>query len=183
MLQYPIPFIGICAYSGTGKTTVLTQLISLIEARGIRLGVIKHAHHNFDIDHKNKDSYKLRHAGAKQMVVASDNCIAKISNREKTQGIELEECLAALDHHELDLVLVEGFKHAHFPKIELHRLATQKPFIYLRDQSVIALASDQSGLKNPNKIPMLDINQVEQICDFIFDYLNKHSKIKHINYH
>ncbi|MFK5986525.1 MAG: molybdopterin-guanine dinucleotide biosynthesis protein B [Pseudomonadota bacterium] len=181
MIQYPIPFIGICAYSGTGKTTLLTSLIPLLEQHGLRIGVIKHAHHNFEIDHKEKDSYKIRQAGARQMLIASDNCIAKITPRNQ-QPVTLEEALQQLDQENLDLVLVEGFKKYHFPKIELHRSATNNPYIYTHDSSVIALACDLEPELNPRNIPILDLNDVEQISQFIIQNLQCLSQIKHINY-
>lgn len=182
MIQYPIPFIGICAYSGTGKTTLLTTLIPLLEQQGLRVGVIKHAHHNFEIDHKNKDSYKIRQAGAEQILIASDNCIAKITPRQQ-QPVSLEETLEQMDHENLDLILVEGFKHFHFPKIELHRFATNNPFIYTQDSSVIALACDRLPEQNPRNIPVLDINDVPQVGQFIIQYLQESRQIPHINYH
>jgi len=182
MIQYPIPFIGICAYSGTGKTTLLTNLIPLLEQQGLRIGVIKHAHHNFEIDHKNKDSYKLRKSGAQQMLIASDNCIAKITPRNQQQ-VTLEETLAQMDHDKLDLVLVEGFKHHHFPKIELHRHETNNPYIYIKDSSVIALACDHQPSQNPRNVPILDLNNPAELCKFIIQYLQKSEQIKHINYH
>jgi len=181
MIQYPIPFIGICAYSGTGKTTLLTTLIPMLEKQGLRIGVIKHAHHNFEIDHKDKDSYKIRKAGAQQMLIASDNCIAKITAR-KQQPVSLEETLEQIDHKDLDLVLVEGFKHYHFPKIELHRSTTNNPYIYTQDSSVIALACDQKPEQNPRHIPILDLNNIEDISKFIIQYLQGSEQIKHINY-
>ncbi len=181
MIQYPIPFIGICAYSGTGKTTLLTTLLPFFEQHGLRVGVIKHAHHNFEIDHKNKDSYKIRQAGAKQMLIASDNCIAKITPR-KQQAVTLEETLQQLNQNNLDLVLVEGFKHDYFPKIELHRSSTNNPYIYTNDSSVIALACDTKPDKNNRKIPLLDLNDVEAIGHYIIQYLNKSKQTQHVNY-
>jgi len=181
MIQYPIPFIGICAYSGTGKTTLLTTLLPLLEQHGLRIGVIKHAHHNFEIDYKNKDSYKIRQAGARQMLIASDNCMAKITTRDR-QPIGLEETLEQIDHQDLDLVLVEGFKHYHFPKIELHRSSTNNPYIYTQDSSVIALACDIEPQEKPRHMPILDLNDIPAIGDFIIQYLQESEQIKHINY-
>ncbi len=181
MIQFPIPFIGICAYSGTGKTTLLTTLIPLLEQHGLRIGVIKHAHHNFEIDHKNKDSYKIRHAGVRQILIASDSCIAKITTREPKK-ISLEEILKQIDPQSLDLVLVEGFKHDYFPKIELHRSTTNNPYIFTQDSSVVAIAADIKPNVNPHNIPSLDLNDIPVICDFIIQYTQESKKIKHLNY-
>ena len=82
----PIPLIGFCAFSGTGKTTLLTKLIPLLNQQGIRLAVIKHAHHNFDVDHEGKDSYKLRHAGAAQMLISSSRRWALMTELDETQN-------------------------------------------------------------------------------------------------
>jgi len=96
--------------------------------------------------------------------------------------VTLEETLEQIDHEDLDLVLVEGFKHSHFPKIELHRSSTNNPYIYTQDSSVIALASDIEPTENPRSIPILDLNDIEAISQFIIQYLQDSKQIKHINY-
>ena len=172
MIQYPVPIIGFCAFSGTGKTTLLTQLIPLLNARGIRLGVIKHAHHNFEIDHPGKDSFKLRHAGTEQMLIVSDTCIAKITevNPHKNE-INLKDMLKELDYETLDLILVEGFKHYSFPKIELYRDETKKPLIFPNDNNVIAIATNSELATPPSHLPVLNLNDIQGIAEFIQRYL------------
>jgi molybdopterin-guanine dinucleotide biosynthesis protein B len=159
--------LGIAAYSGTGKTTLLEQLIPLLKQQGLRIALIKHAHHDFDIDHEGKDSYRLRKAGAQQTIVASTQRWALI-NENQTQQTEpqLDDLLKQLNHDELDLVLVEGFKHENIERIELHRPSLQKPLLYINDPRIIAIASDEL-ITDDMGIPLLDINQPRQIADFI----------------
>ena len=174
MIQCPIPVIGFCAFSGTGKTTLLTQLIPLLKASGINLGVIKHAHHSFEIDHPGKDSYKLRHAGTQQMLIASENCIAKIKDIDpRKDGIDLQDMLNELDYETLDLILVEGFKHYNFPKIELHRPEIKTPLIFPNDKSIIAIATDSELATQPAHLPVLNLNDIEEIAEFIQSYLEQ----------
>ena len=176
MIQCPVPIIGFCAFSGTGKTTLLTQLIPLLKASGISLGVIKHAHHSFEIDHPDKDSYKLRHAGTQQMLIVSERCIAKIKdvNPHKNE-IDLQDTLNELDYDTLDLILVEGFKHYNFPKIELHRPEIKTPLIFPNDNSVIAIATDSELTTQPAHLPVLDLNNIQEIAEFIQCYLKASS--------
>ncbi len=173
MIQCPVPILGFCAFSGTGKTTLLTQLIPRLKASGLRLGVIKHAHHSFDIDHPHKDSFKLRRAGTEQLIIASQRCIAKIKEINPPENnINLEDMLPELDVETLDLILVEGFKHYNFPKIELHRAALKNPLIFPNDNSVIAIATDRELAMPPAHLPILDLNDIAQIAEFVLDYLN-----------
>ena len=168
MTGYTFPVVGFCAFSGTGKTTLLKNLLPLLKRRGLRIGVVKHAHHRFEIDHPGKDSYELRQAGADQMLVASRNLMAKIEEvRTPRKEPSLEESLSALDPDRLDLVLVEGFKHERYPKIELHRPSLGKPLLCPGDPDIIAIATDVPGENLNLKLPVLDINRPEEIVDFI----------------
>lgn len=171
MIQCPVAIIGFCAFSGTGKTTLLTQLIPLLKSSGLRIGVIKHAHHNFEIDHPNKDSYKLRHAGTEQMLIVSEKCIAKIKEvKHNKNKINLQTVLDELDYKTLDLILIEGFKHYNFPKIELHRPELKKPLIFPNDNSVIAIATNDKLATQPAHLPILDLNDIQDIAEFIQNY-------------
>lgn len=165
------PVIGFAAFSGTGKTTLIEQLLPLLCARGLRIAMIKHAHHRFDIDQPGKDSYRLRKAGAQQMLIASRLRRALMT---ETPDAESDPPLAALidelDTRQLDLILVEGFKHERFPKIELHRPALGHPLLAAQDTDIIAVASD-APLRPALAIPQLDINQPTQIVDFILERL------------
>jgi len=163
-----IPILGFVAYSGTGKTTLLLKIIPLLKAKGLRIGMIKHSHHKkFDIDHPGKDSYRLREAGAEQMLVASRKRWAlMVEMEEEFEEPNLEELLSHLEQEKLDLILVEGFKHEHYPKIEVHRPSLERPLIFPEDKAVIAIASDEP-LAITTDLPRLDMNQPEQIVVFI----------------
>lgn len=160
------PLLGFVGFSGVGKTTLLVQLLPLLRARGLRIGVVKHAHHDFDIDTPGKDSYELRKAGANEMLVASAQRWALMV--ENGNGIEpqLDALLRRMDLAALDLILVEGFKHAPIAKIELHRPALHHPLLYPDDASIIALATDET-LPPARAVALLDINQAAQIADFV----------------
>jgi len=167
MIQTQCAILGFAAYSGTGKTTLLTQLIPLLKAKGICIGVVKHAHHQFDIDKPGKDSHVLRKAGAEQMLIASQRRWALMVETPEQQGDpDLNELLQQLEQDKLDLILVEGFKQVPFPKIELHRPSLGKTLLYPQDDSIIALATDDANAIN-TPLPLLDINQPEQIVEFI----------------
>lgn len=170
MNSFEVPVLGFAAYSGTGKTTLLVRVIPLLKEQGIRLALVKHAHHDFDIDIPGKDSYELRKAGADQVLVASDKRRALVREINVPAEPRLEELVNELDLDEVDLVLVEGFRHLPFPKIELHRPALQKDLIFPRDSSVIAVAADAEI--DTGSLPLLDLNQAEAIVKFISNWMN-----------
>ena len=143
MTQCDVPVLGFAAYSGTGKTTLLVKLIPLLIERGIRVALIKHAHHDCDIDIPGKDSYELRKAGAGQVLIASDKRQALLTEAAVTEDPGLEDLVNRLDLTGVDLVLVEGFRHAAFPKIELRKPSLNKNLIFPDDQDVIAVATDK----------------------------------------
>ena len=166
-MKTPIPIIGFSAWSGTGKTTLLRQLIPALNQRGLRVSVIKHAHHHFELDFPGKDSYELRKAGANQTVICTTTRMAMITEFDQpTQEPTLDEIVARLDPGRADLVLVEGYKDIRFPKIELRREALGKPWLHPEDDTVVAIACDQ-GPAEPVDIPLLDINDIEGIARFI----------------
>jgi len=164
------PVVGFAAYSGAGKTTLLKKLLPLLTARGIRVGMIKHAHHSFDIDRPGKDSYELRQAGACQMLVASARREALMIEKAEAGEPDLERLIARLDQDALDLVLVEGFKNVPFPKIEVFRATVGKPAIYPSDDTVVAIATD-GELPIHSDLPVLDINNPESVAAFVCDYI------------
>ncbi len=167
-----LPVIGFAAWSGTGKTTLLIRLIPLLRAEGLRLALIKHAHHAFDMDHPGKDSYELRKAGASEVIVASDRRIAHIVELETEQEPRLTSLLQRLDPARVDLVLVEGFRHASFAKIELHRATLGKPLLFPDDPSIVAVASD-TPLTADSLLPRLDLNDPAAITRFILDRIQE----------
>ncbi len=163
-----LPILGFAAHSGSGKTTLLLKILPLLRQRGLRVGVIKHAHHNFDIDVPGKDSYELRKAGASQMLVASAVRRALIVENEVMHEPSVGEMLGHLDQPALDLILIEGFKLAHIPKIEVHRPSLGLPPLFLNDERYIAVASDEPS-RYDTELPVLDLNRPQQIAAFILN--------------
>jgi molybdopterin-guanine dinucleotide biosynthesis adapter protein len=166
MLKKQPPVLGFAAYSGVGKTSLLTRLLPLLKANGLRVGVIKYSHHNFDIDVPGKDSHKLRQAGATPVMLVSPYRQAIITEYQPTREIELQEQIAEFPDADLDLILVEGFKEAAFNKIELHRPSLEKPLLFPHDKHIIAIASDEK-LSTPDYLPCLDLNDTQAIANFI----------------
>jgi len=168
-----IPVLGFCAHSsGIGKTTLLTQLIPALISQGLRISVIKHAHHDFDIDHEGKDSYRLRQAGAVQMMIGSKKRWALMTELAHTPNHSnepnLAHLLAQMDTNLTDLILAEGFKHEAIPKIEVHRSTFGTPLLASKDNNIIAIATD-SAL--PISIPQIDLNDIHAIAAFINTWL------------
>ena len=161
-----IPVLGFAAYSGTGKTTLLKQLLPLLHQHSIRTAVIKHAHHDFEIDHEGKDSYELRKAGANQVLVGSKKRWALIVENNPGEEPGLADFIRRLDQRQLDLILVEGFKPEEIPKIELIRSGIGNQPFYPKDDSIIAVATDKK-LEIATGLPVLDLNDPLAITDFI----------------
>ncbi|MEO1888531.1 MAG: molybdopterin-guanine dinucleotide biosynthesis protein B [Cycloclasticus sp.] len=159
------PVLGFAANSGTGKTTLLSRLIPILNERGIKVGLIKHSHHDFDIDQPGKDSYRLRKAGASPVVLVSSHRRAVITELSSTEPT-LAEQLYCFPVGSVNLIIVEGFKHEEFPKIELHRAELKSPLLHPHDDAIIAIASD-SHLQT--SLPLLDLNNPAQIADFVID--------------
>ncbi|HCH3861991.1 TPA: bifunctional molybdopterin-guanine dinucleotide biosynthesis adaptor protein MobB/molybdopterin molybdotransferase MoeA [Vibrio parahaemolyticus] len=163
-----IPILGFAAYSGTGKTTLLEALLPKLTEAGLRIGMLKHAHHNFDVDKPGKDSYRLRKAGASQMLIASRNRFALMTETPEAEA-EFEYLLTRFDEDKLDVVLVEGCKNIAFPKIELHREEVGKPWLYPHDENIIAIASDSAELDS--ELPQMNINDLDAIAQFVLQYV------------
>ncbi len=167
MMQHAsIPILGFAAFSGTGKTTLLEQIIPLLKQQGLRIALIKHSHHNFQIDQPGKDSFRLREAGASPVMLISSHRRAIITEFARAQEPKLDDQLKLFDQSELDLILVEGFKAEAFPKIELHRATLNQPLLYPNDPNIIAIATD-TALISSNSPTQLDINQPNMIATFI----------------
>jgi len=163
-----IPILGFAAYSGTGKTTLLVKLIPLLRESGLRVALIKHSHHNFEIDKPGKDSYRLREAGATPVMLVSSHRRAIITEFSEVSEPKLDDQLKELDQSALDLILVEGFKAEYFPKIELYRASLNKPLLFPNDPSIIAIATEAETLID-NPPALLDINQPQFIAEFILN--------------
>ncbi len=168
--QNGLPVIVFAGYSGSGKTQLISALIPLFRAAGLKSGVIKHAHHGLDLDTPGKDTYRFRDAGAQQVLVASNQRWALLTENSRPADPELEVLLQHLDHTALDLVLVEGFKHWRGPKYEVHRAGNAKPLLYPEDASIIAIITDQALI--PPHPPRLDLNQADAVFQFMREHWN-----------
>lgn len=167
MQLFQLPVIGFVAPSGTGKTTVLRKLLPVLTSRGLRIGYLKHAHHSFDLDVPGKDSYEIREAGARQTLLASrERWALQSENKDKGEDPSLTDMLGRFDTDRLDLILVEGFKHASYPKIEVHRTSMGKTLLYPEDANVIAVVTD-SSLRGEDHPPELPSEDLEAIADFV----------------
>lgn len=164
-----IPLLAIAAWSGTGKTTLLKALIPALCAKGLRPGLIKHTHHDMDVDKPGKDSYELRKAGAAQTLVASAQRWALMTETPEEPELDLHYLVSRMDESTLDLVLVEGFKHEAVPKILLFRQGCGHEVNELTpDEHVIAVASD---IPLAFEVPNLNINDIQQVAEFILRWL------------
>lgn len=157
--------IGFAGYSGSGKTTLIERLIPLLVRRGLRISVIKHAHHAFDIDKPGKDSFRHREAGASEVLVTSGNRWALMHELRGMNEPTLEQLVSRMSP--CDLVLVEGFKRSAIPKIEVRRSDSNMPFLFPHQSSIVALATDVRGSVQNLRIPCLDMNNPSQIVDFV----------------
>jgi molybdopterin-guanine dinucleotide biosynthesis protein B len=153
---------GFAGWSGSGKTTLIEQLIPRFVKRGLRVSLIKHAHHTFDVDQPGKDSYRHRHAGATEVLVTSSRRWVLMH---ELRGAHEPAFDAQIRHlAPCDLLLVEGFKHAPIPKLEVWRAATGEGLLHPNDPHIVAVASDE---KVDTKLPLLDLNDVDGIAQFI----------------
>ncbi len=159
---------GFAGYSGSGKTTLIEKLIPRFTARGLKVSLIKHTHHNFDVDQPGKDSWRHRQAGAGEVLLTCDTRWVLMHELRGAPEPTLEEQLAVLSP--CDLVLVEGFKQTPISKLEIHRPAHGKPPIWPENPSVVAVATD-AAIDCPH--PMLDLNDPDAIARFILDYLDR----------
>ena len=161
--------VGFAGYSGAGKTTLIEQLIPALKARGLRVSVVKHAHHGFDIDHRGKDSWRHREAGAFEVVVASSRRLALVREYEAEQEPTVAMLVAEL-RHDVDWVLVEGFKHDDVARIELRRQGDTRPARYPEDSRVQAVATDAPAELLPSPTcPVLDLNDVPALALWLLD--------------
>jgi len=166
-----LPVIGFVAYSGTGKTTLIEQLITFLTERSYKVSVIKHTHHHFDIDNPGKDSYRHREAGASEVLMLSDQRWVLMHELKQNPEPTIEQQLSMLSP--CDLVIVEGFKNAQIPKIELWRFehdeCAANPLKANQDNFIQALAYP-GGIDTVNKpdltrdIPVLDLNNIEEVA-------------------
>src|SRR5499426_2649937 len=146
--------IGLAGYSGSGKTTLLTKVIPRLVARGLKVSTLKHAHHEFDVDQPGKDSHAHRMAGATEVLVASSRRFALVHELRAEAEPPLSALLGKLAP--VDLVLIEGYKGAPHPKLEVHRAAVGMPLLAVADPAIVAIASDVALKEAP--VPVIDLN-------------------------
>jgi molybdopterin-guanine dinucleotide biosynthesis protein B len=157
---------GFAGWSGSGKTTLIEQLIPRFVQRALRVSLIKHAHHTFDVDQPGKDSYRHRHAGASEILVTSSRRWVLMHELRGAHEPPFEEQVKRLSS--CDLLLVEGFKFAPIPKLEVWRAETGEPLLHPNDPHIVAVASDASV---ETRLPLLDLNDVDGIASFILKKL------------
>ena len=161
--------VGFAGYSGSGKTTLVEQLIARLRARGLRVSVVKHAHHRFDIDHPGKDTFRHREAGAFEVAIASSRRLALMREFERPTELSVHHLIAEL-WDGVDWVLVEGFRGSDLLKVEVWRPATGHPARYPDDDFVVAIATDApAALPVPTLRPVLDLNDAEAIAQWLID--------------
>lgn len=153
--------IGLAGWSGSGKTTLLAKLIPVLNAHGLKVSTIKHAHHNFDLDKPGKDSYVHREAGATEVFISSARRWAQLHELADEEELHLRDIIGRMSP--VDLVIVEGFKRETHPKIEIYRAAVGKPLLQPDDDWIVAIASDAPVPQA--KVPVLDLDDIETIAD------------------
>ncbi len=168
--------VAFAGFSGSGKTTLVEQLIGLLRKRHLRVSVVKHAHHDFEIDHPGKDSWRHREAGAFEVVMASHRRLVLQREFEQSTHLSVHHLLAEV-YDGVDWVLVEGFKHSDLQKIEVWRQSCGQAVRYPEDDFVVAVATDSpQALPEPTQRPVLDLNNAQTVCDWLlanqdrFDY-------------
>ncbi len=166
-----IPVFGVVAPSGSGKTTLLRRLVAVLHGQGLRVGYLKHAHHTFDLDVSGKDSFEIRAAGASQTLLASrERWALQVENPSRGIDPDLHAMLSRFESERLDLILVEGFKHACYPKIEVYRAALGQAPLYPDDADIIAVAT-ADPLPAPLHPVVLPLDDAQAIADFILSQL------------
>lgn len=154
---------GVTGWKNSGKTVLMERLVAEFTRRGISVSTVKHAHHDTEIDHPGRDSFRHREAGACEVLVSSPKRWALMHELRDSNEPLLEDLVARLSP--VDLVLVEGYKRAPHPKIEAHRRETGKPLLAPDNATIRAVASDTplDGLA----VPLLDLNDTAAIADFV----------------
>ena len=165
---------GFAGFSGSGKTTLIEQLIPLFTGRGLRVSLIKHAHHTFDVDQPGKDSYRHRQAGAQEVLISSSRRWALMHELRGQAEPSLDALIERMSA--CDLLLVEGFKRASMPKLEVFRETVGEAPLHPHDAQIVAVATD-APMTAP--IPVLDLNQPAAICEFILEHLGLQLHLVH----
>jgi molybdopterin-guanine dinucleotide biosynthesis protein B len=157
--EHEMKVIGLAGWSGAGKTTLLTRAIPQLQKQGLRISVIKHAHHAFDVDVPGKDSWKHREAGAAEVLVSSSQRWALMRELRGAAEPRLPELLAKLSP--VDLVVVEGFKREPHRKIEVYRAANEKPLLFPDDPGIVGIATDTAV---ETTLPTAHLDDIEAVA-------------------
>ena len=157
---------GFAGWSGSGKTMLIEKLIPLFVGRGLKVSLIKHAHHTFEVDQPGKDSYRHRHAGCAEVLVSSSRRWALVHELRAAPEPGFAELVERLSP--CDLVLIEGFKRERVPKLEVYRAVTGEPLLHPQDQDIVAIASDQ---RIDTKLPQFDLDDVPGIASFVLKHV------------
>jgi molybdopterin-guanine dinucleotide biosynthesis protein B len=157
---------GFAGWSGSGKTTLIEKLIPLFVARGVRVSLIKHAHHNFEVDKPGKDSYRHRHAGCSEVLVSSSRRWVLMHELRGAGEPSLEQHLERISS--CDLLLVEGYKRERIPKLEVFRGTVGEGLLHPHDENIVAIASDR---KLDTALPQFDVNQPDPIAEFVLRHV------------
>src|SRR5688572_21277909 len=157
---------GFAGWSGSGKTTLIEKLIPLFVQRGLKVSLIKHAHHTFDVDQPGKDSYRHRHAGCTEVLVSSSRRWALVHELRGAQEPGFAELIERLSP--CDLVLIEGFKRERVPKLEVYRASTGEALLHPEDKNIVAVATDG---KVDTKLPHFDLNDAPPIASFVLRHV------------
>ena len=157
---------GFAGWSGSGKTTLIEKLIPLFVARGLKVSLIKHAHHAFDVDQPGKDSYRHRHAGCSEVLVSSSRRWALVHELRGAPEPGFAELLERLSP--CDLVLIEGFKREHVPKLEVYRAETGEPLLHPEDRNIVAIAADR---RLETALPQFDLDDAPGIAAFVLRHV------------
>lgn len=153
---------GVAGYSGSGKTTLIEKLIPRFTAKGLRVSLIKHAHHTFDVDQEGKDSWRHRHAGCQEVLVTSSRRWALMHELRGAAEPTLQELTQHLS--DCDLLLIEGFKREPIPKLEVHRAVVGEPLLFPHDNHIVAVASDA---RVDTALPQFLLDDLDGIAAFI----------------
>ncbi|WP_148253849.1 molybdopterin-guanine dinucleotide biosynthesis protein B [Aidingimonas lacisalsi] len=175
--QENLPLLGIAAWSGTGKTTLLERLLPVLRERGMHVAVIKHAHHQFDVDQPGKDSHRLRQAGAAPMLVASRTRFALMMETPDQDEPDLLSLINQVRSLRPDLVLIEGFKSWPVPKLELHRVSLGKDMLAMSDTWVRAVACD-AVVPVPAGVELLDLDDLDAIASWVMAWPSRWSSVR-----
>ncbi|MEG3618100.1 molybdopterin-guanine dinucleotide biosynthesis protein B [Magnetovibrio sp. PR-2] len=168
MTSGPKHILGVIGFSGNGKTTLLSNLIPELIKRGKTVSTMKHTHHKFDMDKPGKDSYRHREAGAKEVLLTSNNRWVLLHELREDPAFDMETLIAKMSS--VDILLIEGFKSHPYAKLEVHRPSTGKALLASKDDTIIGVATDEQidGLATPQ----IDLNDVGQVADFIIAHIS-----------